>query len=156
MPESKEQIYCLIRKIWVAALPEELVRQRLLSHMIHTLGFPPSYLVLEKELRQMPHLTLNDYKIPDRRADLICFGKEIHPQHSLYPLLLVECKAVHLTSKVINQVVGYNYFIKAHFVAIANSQEIKTGWYDKEKKEHVFINTLPSYEGLLNTIKDKL
>lgn len=152
MSDLTEQVYCLIRKTWVAAQPEELVRQRLLSHMIHNLGFPPSYLVLEKELRQMPHLEANSQQIPDRRADLICFGKDIHPKFPLYPLLLVECKAIKLSSKVIDQVVGYNHSMQAYFVAIANGQEIKTGWYDKEKKEYTFVNDLPRYTELLGAI----
>lgn len=146
-----QQVYCVIRKTWVAALPEELVRQKLLSYMIHHLGYPLSYLALEKELRQMPHLALSNQKIPNRRADLICFGKDIHPLFPLYPLLLVECKAIKLSSKVIDQVVGYNHSLQAYFVAIANEQEIKTGWYDKQKQEYVFVDTLPSYQDLLSS-----
>lgn len=151
MADSSHQIYCHIRKIWVAALPEELVRQRLVSHMIHNLGFPPSYLVLEKELRQMPHLIQDQRQFPDRRADLICFGKDIHHKHTLYPLLLVECKAIKLTSKVFDQVVGYNHFLQAYFIAIVNEHEIKTGWYDQKKKEYVFVNNLPDYMTLLSS-----
>lgn len=146
------RMICQIRKTQVAASPEELVRQGLLSLMIHQLGYPPSYLVLEKELCQMPHLECHPQHIPDRRADLICFGKGIHPKHALYPLLLVECKAVKLTRKVWDQVVGYNHFLQAYFIAIANGEEIKTGWYDKDRKEYVFINTLPCYADLLSSV----
>ena len=154
-PQSPQQIYCHLRKMWVTALPEELVRQRLISYMVNQLNFPQSYLVLEKELRQMPHLDGDLQQFPDRRADLICFSKDIHPRHTLYPLLLIECKAVKLTSKVVDQVVGYNHFLQAYFIAIVNSDEIRTGWYDREKKEYTFINTLPDYTSLLGMLKTK-
>lgn len=145
---AAQQIYCIVRKAWVAAQPEELVRQHLLAHMVHRLSYPMGNLVLEKELRQMPHLIGREGNVPNRRADIICFAKGNHPDHSLYPLLLVECKAVKLTSKVIDQVVGYNHYLGACFIAIANGQEIKTGWYDGEKNEYTFIDTLPDYSTL--------
>jgi len=141
-------IYCPIRKINVAALPEEIIRQKLIACMTQQLGFPLSYLAVEKELRQMPHLKLVNNKVPQRRADLICFSKEIHPQHSLYPLLIVECKAVKLTLKVARQVAGYNHFVGAYFVAIANESDVKTGWYDSVRKEYIFVDYLPSYDQL--------
>lgn len=153
--KSTQQIYCHLRKMWVAALPEEIVRQRLLSHMVNHLNFPQNYLVLEKELRQMPHLSGDLRQFPDRRADLICFGKDIHPSHALYPLLLIECKAVKLTSKVIDQVVGYNHFLQAYFIAIVNADEIKTGWYNRETKEYSFVNTLPDFATLMGMLKNK-
>jgi hypothetical protein len=149
-----EKLYCLVRKSYVSATPEEVVRQQLVSHMIHNLSYPSSYLALEKELNQVPHLNLNDKEIPNRRADLICFGKDIHPQFPLYPLLLVECKAVRITSRTLNQVAGYNHFLGAYFIAVVNGQEIRTGWYDSETKEYKFVKNLPSYTQLLEILKN--
>lgn len=147
------QIYCQIRKLWVAALPEELVRQNLITYMIQDLGYPSHSLVLEQGLRGLPHLSLsNQQKIPVRRADIICFAKDIHPDYALYPLLLIECKAVKLTAKVINQVAGYNHYLKARYIAIANQTEIQTGWYDPSEKKYLFVNHLPSYSELLQKL----
>ena len=146
------KISCIIRKRLVSATPEELVRQKLISTMIASLGYPPHGLVLEKGLSQMPHLNLSNKRIPRRRADLICFAKDIHPAHSIYPLLLIECKAIKLSSKVVNQVAGYNHFLQAHFIAIANDSEIQTGWYDPSKNDYTFINFLPSYQQLLKSV----
>lgn len=148
-----DQVYCPIRKLWVAALPEEIVRQKLVAQMTHQLGYPPSYLVLERGLKQMPHLELVDQKVPDRRADIVCFSPAIHPKHALYPLLLVECKAVKLTDSVIQQVIGYNHFVNSYFIAVVNSNEIRTGWVDPSLGTYRFINTLPSYAELLQAIK---
>lgn len=146
-------IRCAIRKVQVKADPEEMVRQKLLDHMIDSLGYPVGHIAVEKELRQMPHLQLTGQKIPDRRADIICFGKGIHPEYDLYPLLLIECKAVKLTPKVINQVTGYNHFIGAYFIAVSNQDEMRTGWYDAKQRCYQFVPFLPPYQELLKAIQ---
>jgi len=146
-----EQLYCPIRKGWVAALPEERVRQRILSHMIDEKGFPASLIVVEKAIKQLPHLaTEGIHSIPDRRVDVACFAKV---SEGLYPLLAIECKAVPLTSKVIHQVTGYNHYIRASFIAIVNEIELKTGWYDSVKNAYVFVDFLPSYQELLREFR---
>jgi hypothetical protein len=151
-PPENSQLYCPIRKKWVARLPEEHVRQHLVKYMVDKLEFPLGSLALEKELRHMPHLALHPGKIPERRADLICFAKGIHPEYDLYPLLLVECKAVKLTPKVIAQVTGYNHFLGAFFVGIANHEEVKIGWLDQKTKKYQFISHLPNYQELLKAV----
>ena len=129
------------------------MRQYLVDQMIHSLGYPESLIVLEKGLSQMPHLALTDQKIPERRADIVCFAKGIHPHCDLYPILLVECKAVKLSPKVINQVSGYNHYMKACFICVANQDEVRTGWYDREAKQYTFVNHLLGYEQLFSAIK---
>jgi hypothetical protein len=152
--ESFDRIYCLIRQEWIASTPEEQVRQGLLHAMVQTLGYPASGIALEKSLKQMPHLALSPLKLPSRRADIVFFGKDIHPKHSLYPLLLVECKAVKLNDKVFNQALGYNHYLGAYFITIANQHSIKTAWFDKPRGEYQFIHSLPSYEQLMNCFSD--
>jgi len=148
--DCKEQILCQIRQEWVAAHPEEKVRQKLIDFMVHHRGFPAGLIAVEKALQQMPHLSTSTMDIPQRRADVLCFGKGIHRDYDLYPLLLVECKAVSITPKVINQVVGYNRTLQAFFVAVANQEQVMTGWFDHNTKEYTFIPKLPSYEELLH------
>ncbi len=139
---------CLIRKEAVAATPEELVRQRLIANMVQKLDFPESCIAVEKSLQQLPHVK----KAPLRRIDLLCFAKGIHPDYSLYPLLLVECKAVKLTPKVLTQVCGYNYYVKAYFVAAANQEEVRWGWLDPKTREYRFSSGMPSYPALKEMI----
>jgi len=123
--------------------------------MMGSLGYPQSLLVVEKELRHIPHLALHDQEVPERRADIICFGKGIHSEHELYPLLLIECKAVKLTSKVVSQVAGYNHFLKSYFIAVANKDEIQTGWYDAPSKKYRFVSYLPTYKNLMQAAKKR-
>lgn len=136
-------IRCLIRNESVAATPEEFVRQRVLSLMLQ-LGYPKGLIAVEQSLHRLPHL--QSTKVPLRRADILCFGNN----HS--PLMLVECKAAKLTEAVFRQVAGYNHYVRANFIAIANSEEIRLGWI--EGKVYRFISHLPKYEDLFIKIKD--
>jgi hypothetical protein len=148
-----KRLFCSIRKEWVAALPEELVRQRLLLHMIEEKGFPASLIAVEQLLRQLPHLSpAHRQKVPNRRADIVCYAKELHPTASLYPLLIVECKSIKLTPPIMNQIAGYNHFVGSSFIAIANQEEIRTGWYDGQQKEYRFVDFLPLYSDLLRPV----
>ena len=102
--------------------PEEIVRQNLIHEMVAHYGYPRELIGVEREISTLPHL--QGKKIPKRRFDLICFTGLIHKEFSLYPLLLVECKAVTLTEATFAQVLGYNYHVGAYFVAIANSHGV--------------------------------
>lgn len=95
--------------------PEEIVRQLLVCDMIGRFGFPRELVAIEKEIATLPHL--QGRTLPKRRLDVICFAKL---KETLYPLLLVECKAVPLSQKTLEQVFGYNYYVEASFIAIAN------------------------------------
>ena len=83
-------IFCPIRKKNVKALPEECVRVGLIEHLVKVLGFPASGIAIERELSGMAHVQ----GVPLRRADLVCFAKDPGGAGELFPLLLVECKAV--------------------------------------------------------------
>ena len=120
--------------------------------MVNSLGYPLENISVEKGLDQMPHLKLAGQEIPDRRADIICFAKDIHPDHSLYPLLLIECKSVRLNDKVKAQVIGYHRFLQSYFLAIVNQTEMMTGWYNRSIGKYQFVDGLPSYDQLLSSI----
>ena len=141
---------CRVRKEEVALQPEEQVRQQLLTKMMETLGYPPAHLTVEKALNQLPHLAHANRKLPDRRADILCFAAGIHPDYGLYPLLLIECKAhVALNTKVVRQATSYNQFVGAYFIALANESGAKTGWYDPQQGRYRFISGIPPYSVLI-------
>lgn len=132
-----KEVYDEIRGCWVAATPEEIVRQLWIKKMVHELGFPKELIAVEKELKTLPHLA--SASVPDRRIDLLCFS---HAQ-PLAPLLLMECKAEPILPKAIEQAMGYNLYVQAPFVAIANDREICFRY------NQCILNRLPSYEELL-------
>ncbi len=148
-----EYLYDPVRNCKVLAYPEEIVRQRLLGDMINRLHYPKTMLGVEKEIEALPHLMGRPVSAQNRRIDLICFAKGIHPDFSLYPLLIIECKAHPLSQKVIEQVVGYNHEIGAYFIAVANADMVKTLWYDAKQGRHSSVDYLPSYEQLLKAIR---
>lgn len=111
------------------------MRQALLHLMIDSLGYPKGLIGVEVSLDRIPHL--RHKKVPLRRADIIVFSKEFVPQ------VLVECKSVPLTQSAIQQAIGYNHFVSAPYVVLANSKEIKTGVF--EEGEWIFREGLPVY-----------
>lgn len=147
-----KELFDPIRKIWVPALPEEVVRQNLLLRLIEELKFPKNLIAVEKEIAAMPHI-LSAHIENDRRADIICYAKNIHPGHTLYPLLLIECKAEKISEKVLQQALGYNQFVQAFFVCIASKESVRTFWHDKKKKEYVSCEFIPKYQELLDAVK---
>lgn len=122
----------------VVATPEEIVRQKILQLMTKKLGFPKELLAVEKQLRELPHLQNID-DLPNRRADIICFARK---KHTLFPLLLIECKEDKITPMAKSQVLGYNHYVQAFFVAIAGKNAIQL-IYPQE------LDFLPHYDEML-------
>ncbi len=126
--------------------PEEIVRQNLLLRMQEELGFPYEMLSVERSLSSMPHLL--GKKVPDRRFDIVCFIKK---KDQIFPLLLIECKAVPISKSALEQVIGYNHFAQAPFIAVANQDCVYTG-FKKGSQGYSFTEGLLTYEkmGLLD------
>ena len=53
---QNKKIYDPIRKRWVVATSEEIVRQKVLLCLTKNLGYPPQGIVVEKALSELPHL----------------------------------------------------------------------------------------------------
>jgi len=135
-------------------LPEEQVRQKLVHKMVQLLGYPLECLSMEASLKSLPHIR-KDCRLPARRADLIVFAKNIHPDHSFYPLLLVECKAVPLTKKTMRQLVGYNEYVQAYFIAAVNQTASFTGWYEESCDDYRFQDEIIPYQQLIDNIRPR-
>jgi hypothetical protein len=145
---SKKLIFDEIRNCYVRATPEEMVRQHWVQKMIRQLGYPRELIVVEKAIGELPHLVGSE--APDRRLDILCYGKGAQ---SLFPLLLIECKDEPLTEGAVNQVIGYNYHVKAHFIAAAGQGEVRFGHFDEMEKKYVFASFLPLFRELMEWVK---
>lgn len=132
-------------------LPEERVRQGLRRYMTEELGYPAELLVIEKPLNLLPHLALKEGPFPDRRVDLLAYWKNSATQE-LEPLLLIECKAVPFTTQAFTQLQGYNYYVKAPFIALVNQEGARLGW--RIGSEFNYIDRLLSYRDLTSYKKD--
>lgn len=140
-------IHCLIRKIPVAHTPEEEVRQNIVDHLLSKGGYPFSLISVEKSLSSLP--LVQNHKLPERRADILAFAKD--KRGELVPLLLVECKAVKLTESVLRQAIGYNLYVQAPLICVANGEENKTGYF-VEKEGWVFRPGIPNFQSALKLI----
>ena len=97
----------VIRKKWLVARPEEWVRQQLLAHMVHDLGYPKQYLRVEGRVmvQNMP-----------QRYDIALFD-------ALGSILLIaECKApqIAINDNVLRQSSGYLHYTGAIVLLITN------------------------------------
>lgn len=102
-----KKVFDVVRSKWVAATPEEIVRQQWIQKMIQELGYPKEYIAVEKELTATM-----------RRADIVVYSR------ACTPLLLIECKAEALTSTDFDQVIGYNATIQAPYLALVNGHQM--------------------------------
>lgn len=143
-------IYCPYRREHVVVQPEETVRQQLLHIMTSQLGYPPGCIVVEKALSQLPHLSLKDVNLPDRRVDILVYTNVNGV--GLTPLLLIECKAVPLKPAALQQVAGYNHYIQAPFIAVANSDKVFCGWQSPSTKKYEFVEFIPNYRDLVSKL----
>ncbi len=145
------EIFCAVRRCYVRATPEERVRQALLTKMIDELGYPAELIAVEKELKELPHLSFA--QVPDRRIDILCYGANIHPDYALYPLLLIECKEGKLGREATEQLVGYNRAVQASFLALASPLEVKWGYFNHTQGRFEFFSGLPAFKELMQWIK---
>ena len=139
---TQETIYDPIRKMHVAATPEEKVRQRMLHHMLQ-MGFPAALIAVEKNLADI--IPLSSKKPPSRRIDIVCFSKKDHS-----PLLMIECKAKKITRQALLQVMGYNRLVQAPFIGLCSQDHLMIACWDHQTSQYAFLDHLQSYEKLLN------
>lgn len=142
-----KQVYDNIRQQWVAATPEEIVRQGWIQKMVRELGFPKELLVIERELKMLPHLKEHPHPLPNRRVDLLCFGKGAA---DIFPLLLIECKDEPLSQQALDQALAYNTFVQAYYVAIVNQDQIRLKY--NLTCSRCEIGHLPSFKDLMEAI----
>ena len=136
-------VYDRIRKQWVVGDPEEKVRQRVLDYLIEKLGYPESYIVVERQLSDLATST-HIQKMPVRRIDILCCEA-----HTARPLFLIECKSGGFTDQMAAQLLGYNAYIKAPAIALVNESK----WQmlsDNYSHQRPPINVVPNYESFFN------
>lgn len=142
---NNRQIFDPFRGIWVKASPEEIVRQSVLRKMVHELGYPRELIAIEKELREF--VLNSSISVPQRRIDIVCFKKDL--SFGLKPLILIECKDEMISQKAIDQVIGYNAFIKAPFVSVVCQKGEIIGQWSAWRQNYQFQRGFPSYQELL-------
>jgi hypothetical protein len=142
------QVYDPIRRRWIIATPEEVIRQKWLEVMIGHLGFPQEFILVEKSLKNLPHLHEDRSAYPERRVDILAYARS--EKSEIFPLLLIECKAIKLNEKALKQVVGYHHIVGSPFIALANEDEILLGMQRRGELE--IFPFLPDYNQLKKAV----
>jgi hypothetical protein len=130
---SKQQIFDIVRKKYVALTPEEWVRQNFISWLIQELKYPASHIAIEKEL------LLNEMK---KRFDAVVFNKDNKPA------MLIECKApeVKISQKTFDQAARYNMVLKLKYLVITNGLEHYCCEIDFLENKYSFMEIIPNYD----------
>ena len=133
--DKKREVFCVIRKKFVAATPEEFVRQQLLHYLINSKKYPAGLLSVEKSLK------VNGMT---RRPDVVAFS------HNLKPLLICECKApkIPINQSVFDQAAAYNSTLNAKALLVTNGSITQSCLFNYSEKRYIFFKELPSYKEL--------
>lgn len=130
------EIFDRLRHKWVAATPEEWVRQNFTAWLIAAKGFPASLMANEVGIR------LNNTL---RRCDTIVY------KPNLRPLVIVEYKAptVAITQKVFDQIARYNIVLGAAVLIVSNGINNYCCRFDGSS--YVFLRDVPAYADIQNS-----
>jgi hypothetical protein len=141
LPTKQDQgdlkVFDPVRKQYLHATPEELVRQNWMQYLHEKIEVPFNRMVVEREVKYNGRAKRFDLLIVDDFGD---------------PLLLFEFKApqIKLSQSTFNQVAVYNESLQAKFLLISNGEQHLLAKQDKAIKSWHFLEKLPLYVDLLN------
>lgn len=130
--ENKRLVFDVVRKKYVALLPEEWVRQHCLHFLVRDKGYPPGRVLVERKL-EVHGLT--------KRLDLaVC---DAHGRIEV----LVECKApdVVINQEVFDQIARYNMEARARYLMVSNGLQHIFCQMDYQQQRYVFLEDLPAH-----------
>lgn len=133
------EVFCQLRKKWVALTPEERVRQYFTAWMIKSLDYRSGLMANEMTI------SLNGMS---RRCDTVIFTPD-----GLSPVAIVEYKAPHIkiTREVFNQAARYNIVLKTPMLLISNGLTHYCAIV-KGERSITFLKEIPSYPALLGLL----
>lgn len=132
---EQRQVFDIIRKKYVRLTPEEWVRQHFIWYLIQERNYPASLCIIEGKLI---------FNGLTRRSDiLVC-------RNDGSPAMVIECKApsVKLSQDVMDQVVRYNWILKAKFIVLTNGLRHLVCTIDYKNEKYEFLKEIPPVEDL--------
>ncbi|MEM7548537.1 MAG: type I restriction enzyme HsdR N-terminal domain-containing protein [Bacteroidota bacterium] len=131
--EKGKHIFDPSRNKYVKFTPEEFVRQSCIVHLNQVLKYPISRISTESSTK---------YNVLLKRTDLIIYDS------NLKPLILIECKSfrTNLTNNTIDQVLRYNYIVKAKYICMTNGHQFICAITDETTGEISMIDDLPTFD----------
>ncbi|MBR1792115.1 MAG: type I restriction enzyme HsdR N-terminal domain-containing protein [Bacteroidales bacterium] len=108
--KDRTEVFDIVRQRWVALTPEEWVRQNLIHHLHHALGYPLELMQVEGAI------TLNGLT---KRCDIVIYDKATHP------VMIIETKQseVPINQKVVDQACRYNLVLQVPYLLLSNGRQ---------------------------------
>jgi len=133
--EGKQEIFDIVRKIYVTLTSEEWVRQHIIHYLIESKHVPASLLAVEKKV------VLNQLT---RRTDVVVFDRNANPR------MIVECKApqIKINQDVFDQIVRYNMVLKVDYLLVTNGLKHYCCKMLYDQMNYQFVENIPEYEEL--------
>ena len=133
--DSKQQIFDIIRKCYVALTPEEWVRQHFVNFLVNHKEYPAALMGNEVVI------SLNGMK---RRCDTVVYDKQLTPR------AIIEYKAptVKITKEVFAQISRYNLTLKVDYLIISNGLQHYCCKMDYSRNSYTFLREIPPYPKL--------
>ena len=128
--EKGKLIFDIVRKKFVLLTPEEWVRQHLLHHLVHQLGYSSHLIKVEGQIAV--HHT-------QKRFDVVAY----RPDGRVY--LLAECKApqVPVDQGVFDQAARYNLATQSSYTLLTNGLTHYCCQMDRHAGQYIFIDHFP-------------
>jgi type I restriction enzyme M protein len=119
--EKKNKIYSPIKDQWFVKTPEEEVRQEYIVHLVNTYGFKLDQMAQE--------VKVNNSKRGQGKAqaDIVIWRSNEDRTKDNSPIIVIECKAEHITVREEDYYQGYNYasWAGADFFVTTNLKDTK-------------------------------
>jgi hypothetical protein len=130
--QGKRQVWDPFRGSWVAATPEEMVRQLFLQYLVQEKKYNKNRISVEKELRVGERT---------KRCDILVRN------FAMEPFLIVECKSamVPLDHSVFFQIAMYNLALQAPFLVLTNGRETWCCHLDYENTSVEELSEIPDF-----------
>jgi len=122
-----------IRKKYVRAQPEEIVRQNFIKYLVIEKGYSQSLIAVEQSIK------LNEMQ---RRADVVVYNRDGEPS------MLIECKApeVKISQKTFEQAANYNIVLKVPWLIVTNAVRHYGCKIDVAGGSYEFVDQLPEVD----------
>ncbi|MDD2436427.1 MAG: type I restriction enzyme HsdR N-terminal domain-containing protein [Massilibacteroides sp.] len=132
---GKPVIFDRLRRKYVAATPEEWVRQHFVHFLLSEKHYPESLIANEIGIK------LNNTQ---KRCDTVVFNT------LLEPLVIIEYKApsVEITDRVFDQIVRYNMVLRAKYLIVSNGLQHFCCQINYEKDCYCFLTEIPDFTKL--------
>ena len=126
-----QEIFCLVRRKWLALTPEEWVRQHFVNLMITNLHYPKGMMKLEHTMNYFKNVKRSDVTILSKEAGIF---------------MLLECKAptVKIDQKVINQISEYNKVLNSKYISVSNG--LTHFVWEKNQDAYQQVRAFPAYQ----------